>query len=302
MTPDDIPARAREMLARDLLASEYEAMDQAGSTAIAADIRSGVDSGYSARIALRAVIKALSAPTAVGEVCRACKGTGGVTEDMGDGQYVSAECPLCSPPSPPSSGSGEGVEQCDEASISDAFLAGWNAACDSHNSGYPGREDLAFEQYAADLPPKATLAALKSPAVERDILADAVHRGRFPADREPTPFADEDRRGREYCYRIADVILALPAPPLTQGRGVMSAEEIAKGLSEAQKKALLWLFTDPTRQRDTYGHEVSGSALKALERRGLCERGWSPFQGERPWSITILGLQVQALLKDKAAP
>lgn len=56
-----IVPEAIEQVARDILATEYEAMDQAGSTAIAADIRIGVDSGYSARIALRAVIKALAA-------------------------------------------------------------------------------------------------------------------------------------------------------------------------------------------------------------------------------------------------
>ena len=45
-----------------------------------------------------------------------------------------------------------------------------------------------------------------------DQIAEAVHIGRFPADRTPTAFADEDQSGRDYCYRIARSVAALSAP------------------------------------------------------------------------------------------
>lgn len=49
------------------------------------------------------------------------------------------------------------------------------------------------------------------PAVERrEQIARAVHKGRYPADREPEPWEEEDRSGQEYCLRIADRVLALP--------------------------------------------------------------------------------------------
>lgn len=51
----------------------------------------------------------------------------------------------------------------------------------------------------------------------RSAVAEAVHKGRFPADREPTPFADEDAGGRAYCFRIADSVLALSAPTSVAG-------------------------------------------------------------------------------------
>jgi len=59
MGGDEVDVEAR---ARELLAAAYEQMGDRGNHAIAADIRSGVDSGYSARIALRAVVAALRAP------------------------------------------------------------------------------------------------------------------------------------------------------------------------------------------------------------------------------------------------
>lgn len=46
---------------------------------------------------------------------------------------------------------------------------------------------------------------------DREVLAETIHKARWPADRTMaiTPFADEDRSGREYCYRIADAVLML---------------------------------------------------------------------------------------------
>ena len=45
---------------------------------------------------------------------------------------------------------------------------------------------------------------------ERLAMAETIHKARWPASRqmEITPFADEDRNGREYCLRIADAVLA----------------------------------------------------------------------------------------------
>ena len=47
--------------------------------------------------------------------------------------------------------------------------------------------------------------------IARETLAETIHKARWPLDRviHITPFADEDRNGREYCFRIADAILAL---------------------------------------------------------------------------------------------
>jgi hypothetical protein len=53
------------------------------------------------------------------------------------------------------------------------------------------------------------------PGVERENLAETIHNARWPVDRPfvPTLFADEDKNGREYCFRIADAILALIEQP-----------------------------------------------------------------------------------------
>lgn len=46
--------------------------------------------------------------------------------------------------------------------------------------------------------------------VSREEMAATIHKARWPADRAlaATPFEDEDRNGREYCFRIADAVLA----------------------------------------------------------------------------------------------
>lgn len=40
-------------------------------------------------------------------------------------------------------------------------------------------------------------------------LAEVIHNARWPDDRQTavTPFADEDRNGREYCLRIARAVM-----------------------------------------------------------------------------------------------
>lgn len=355
MTPDDIPARAREMLA-----AEY---DEDGWYDRAHVVRSsGSLVGYE-YVALRAIeaALALSAPTAGGEVksdwfagdvdadgndlitvrkdewdrFQALKDGPPYTSDSwGAHGYVSpAEeiddmanvgrslmdriaSVVCSRgpfkgwsamddpaeivtgmanwidenASPPSSGSGEEIEQCDEdgSIVEESDRIALREAWDMYASymGDPdGKDDThtAFEEAAAIIAAHR-LAALKSPAVERDVLADAVHRGRFPADREPTPFADEDRRGREYCYRIAG---CHPCPSRTTPhprQRVVSAEEILPKLKRADRKAL---FT-----RDGHG-EYSSVVFGRLFRLALIDDSFR---------FTPLGLQVQALLKDKAAP
>lgn len=78
----------------------------------------------------------------------------------------------------------------------------------------------------------------------------------------------------------------------------MTDAKVIAGLTPTMRAMLLWLLPDPSRQRDTYGYEVSGSALAALERRGLATKGWS-YCNERPWSITDKGLRIrQALLNE----
>lgn len=46
--------------------------------------------------------------------------------------------------------------------------------------------------------------------VELVSLAETIHKARWPEDRqlEITPFADEDRQAREYCFRIARAVRA----------------------------------------------------------------------------------------------
>lgn len=51
--------------------------------------------------------------------------------------------------------------------------------------------------------------AVAHSAPDRAAVARAVHRGRYPADREPEPWETADRAGQEYCLRIADSVLEL---------------------------------------------------------------------------------------------
>lgn len=49
---------------------------------------------------------------------------------------------------------------------------------------------------------------------DRETLAATIHQARWPVDRQLaiTPFEDEDRSGRDYCFRIADAVLDLLKP------------------------------------------------------------------------------------------
>lgn len=55
---------------------------------------------------------------------------------------------------------------------------------------------------------------MTAPMTSREDLAETIHKARWPADRQMAiiPFADEDRSGREYCFRIADAILTRAGP------------------------------------------------------------------------------------------
>ena len=67
-----------------------------------------------------------------------------------------------------------------------------------------------YEHGYADGIEWATVYGAATPAVGLEAMAEIVHNARWPADRQMdiTPFADEDRNGREYCFRIARAVLA----------------------------------------------------------------------------------------------
>jgi hypothetical protein len=95
---------------------------------------------------------------------------------------------------------------------------------------------------------------------ERDRLAEAVHRGRFTADREPTPFADEDRHGREYCFRIADAVLALTSPTSGENGDLHRAADAAH---KAMDYALSYAFILDPEEWDHFRRK-SDALLAAL--------------------------------------
>lgn len=92
--------------------------------------------------------------------------------------------------------------------VTDAMReAGSKAAWEAYHR-YMSKDDSAVHIYLA-MHNARTPASQTSDDVER--MTEVVHRARFPEDRTPTPFAEEDHRGREYCRRIA--IAALAAQP-----------------------------------------------------------------------------------------
>jgi len=77
-----------------------------------------------------------------------------------------------------------------------------------------------YEHGYADGIEWATVYGAATPAVGLEAMAEIVHNARWPADRQMdiTPFADEDRNGREYCFRIARAVLAAkPASHAAEG-------------------------------------------------------------------------------------
>lgn len=65
---------------------------------------------------------------------------------------------------------------------------------------------------------------------DREAIAREVHKGRFPSDREATPFDQESREAQAYCYRITDRILALRAPSRKPEGGAVSIWSAARSL------------------------------------------------------------------------
>jgi hypothetical protein len=71
---------------------------------------------------------------------------------------------------------------------------------------------------------------------------------------------------------------------------VTDAKGIARGLTEAQKRALLWLRGGATRVRteDKIGRKISDRTMDGLDQRGLIE-----WEFTRGWRLTDLGLAVR---------
>lgn len=74
------------------------------------------------------------------------------------------------------------------------------------------------------------------------------------------------------------------------------AAEIARGLSKAQKKALMWLpGNGSTRQIGTPSAPI-WPTMRALQVRGLIDRDWAVLDG---WRALQFGLQVRAALQQQ---
>src|SRR5258708_27954968 len=81
--------------------------------------------------------------------------------------------------------------------------------------GCPGNKTWADIFPAQSTPSQADeITAFREENWTREALAETIHKARWPADRVMAviPFADEDRSGREYCFRLADAVLASLPP------------------------------------------------------------------------------------------
>jgi hypothetical protein len=67
-------------------------------------------------------------------------------------------------------------------------------------------------------------------------LAEVIHKARWPEDQTLaiTPFADEDRNGREYCLRIAGAVMASRAVGMRE-----ALQQIDKICSDYERVMLL---------------------------------------------------------------
>lgn len=78
-----------------------------------------------------------------------------------------------------------------------------------------------------------------------------------------------------------------------------TALEVVAGLNKAQREALLWLPEVEGRTRDN-DQRARGASLKALERKGLCHAGWTPFpRTEHPWYATAFGILCRSILLEE---
>jgi hypothetical protein len=100
----------------------------------------------------------------------------------------------------------------------------------------------------------------------REVMAETIHNARWPADRQlaVTPFADEDRNGREYCFRIADAVRAALASQPEQPSGHAQAPVAYVPLSQMahDKGEPMWreVFAAKWRDKDVW----NGFDLRAL--------------------------------------
>lgn len=76
----------------------------------------------------------------------------------------------------------------------------------------------------------------------------------------------------------------------------MNAAEIARGLTKAQREAVL-SFGDHVKRFHERRHS---SSYHSLDCKRLIERKWSPFPTDRLWVLTPLGLEVRAILEQEA--
>ncbi len=120
---------------------------------------------------------------------------------------------------------GESLDRYVPDIVKNAMLTMWNYICDDtkshpldidHGKGkYLTFTPRHWAQFTGEMVQRnlRDLYAAPPPStqkVSRDVMAETIHNARWPADRQMaiTPFADEDRNGREYCFRIADAVLA----------------------------------------------------------------------------------------------
>ena len=85
-----------------------------------------------------------------------------------------------------------------------------------------------------------------------EAMAEIVHNARWPADWQVavTPFANEDRNGREYCFRIARAVLAAqPEQPAAVEMYSDALKAANKRIAELEDK--LWKAAFPKKQEPT---------------------------------------------------
>lgn len=76
----------------------------------------------------------------------------------------------------------------------------------------------------------------------------------------------------------------------------MDAREIAKGLTKAQREAMLSFGTGIK-----YSHDrVHSAVYHHLNCKRLAIKKWSPMPREAPWALTPLGLEVRAILQEQS--
>jgi len=117
--------------------------------------------------------------------------------------------------------------------------------------------------------------------VSREEIARAVHRGRFPEDRKPTPFEAEDASGTTYCFRIADAIIAALRPTDTGWRDIATAPRDGTPVD-------LFLTYDPT--NDTCKAFTGGRVTDAHYDNGWVAMSANPDGEDEYYEVEVLGI------------